>query len=393
MAPNPARTDRDPRIDLLRGLALFAIFINHIPGNPARFLTWGWLGFSDAAELFMLLAGLSLALAYGGFQARNGWPALAARLGARAFRLYRTYLLLALALAAAGATVFAATGNRAVLWHLGIGPLLGDTVAALPALFALCYLPGYADILATYVPLVLASALLLPLAGVHPLLVLVPSGLVWAGVQATGANLPAGFDGERWMFNPLAWQFLFCIGLVIGMGRRRGWSWPRHGLLDGAAIAWVLAGLLALAPWRQAGLDLGLPLEAAIPLGAKDGLGWQRLLHILALAHLVQRLVPRRAGWLSHRLLAPLALAGRQPLPVFVAGSLLSFAGYCLLVLGGPDASWLRVLLVNGGGILCLTGVAAAIEWQARGAPLPAAGDYRRLFPPWRPAAPEQSLP
>lgn len=83
MAPIPARTDRDPRIDLLRGLAPFSIFINQIPGNPARFLTWGWLGFSDAAELFMLLAGLSLSLAYGGFQGRNGWPARLAALHRR----------------------------------------------------------------------------------------------------------------------------------------------------------------------------------------------------------------------------------------------------------------------------------------------------------------------
>jgi len=68
---SPSRPRRDARIDLFRGAALLATFVNHIPGNPGRFLTWNWLGFSDAAELFMLLAGLSLALAYWGFQARH----------------------------------------------------------------------------------------------------------------------------------------------------------------------------------------------------------------------------------------------------------------------------------------------------------------------------------
>ncbi|MBP7338636.1 OpgC family protein [Niveispirillum sp.] len=377
IAPRPStdmssqiRPARDPRIDLFRGAALLAIFINHIPGNPARFLTWAWLGFSDAAELFMLLAGLSMALGYWGYQARHGWPRMAMRLAGRSFRLYRSYLLLALALSASGAAAFAVTGDRSILWHLGIEPLLENTVAALPALFALQYLPGYADILATYVPLMLVSTLLLPLAARGLWLVLVPSGLVWGWVQLTGANLSAGFDGERWMFNPLAWQFLFCIGLCIGVGVKRGLAWPQSPLLDGAAIAWVLIGLLVLEPWRQLGFGTPLPAALTMPQGAKDALGWQRLLHILALAHLVVRFLPATAPVLHSGWLTPLRLAGRHPLPVFALGAVLSFAGHLALT-AWPDPTWARVALINTGGLTALLLLAALLEWLAAGMPRP----------------------
>ncbi|MFV3130425.1 OpgC family protein [Niveispirillum sp. KHB5.9] len=379
----PVRTPRDPRIDLFRGAALLAIFINHIPANPARFLTWSWLGFSDAAELFMLLAGLSLALGYWGFQQRHGWLRLALRLGSRAFRLYRAYLLLALALSAGGAAAFAATGDRSILWHLGIEPLLEDTVAALPALFALEYLPGYADILATYVPLMVASALLLPLAARGLWLVLLPSGLLWGFVQLTGANLSAGFQGEKWMFNPLAWQFLFCIGLCMGVGAKRGLSWPRSAYLDGAAIAWLLIGLVVLEPWRQLGFGPPLPASLTMAQGAKDALGWQRLLHILALTHLVVCFLPAGTAALRSAWLAPLRLAGRQPLPVFALGAVLSFAGHYALMVW-PDPTWARVALINAGGISALLLLAALLEWQAAGMPRP----DMPLRGPWHPFPP-----
>lgn len=382
----PSRPARDARIDLFRGAALLAIFVNHIPGNPARFLTWNWLGFSDAAELFMLLAGLSLALAYWGFHARHGWLRLALRLGARSFRLYRTYLLLALALAAGGAAAFATTGDRAIVWHLGIEPLLDDTVAALPALFALQYLPGYADILATYVPLMLASAFLLPLAARGTWLVLLPSGLLWAYVQVTGANLSAGFQGERWMFNPLAWQFLFCIGLCIGVGLKRGLSWPGYRLLDIAAVTWVLAGMVAVEPWRQLGFDHPLPSFLALPLGAKEGLGWPRLLHILALTHLVVRFLPAGADVLRAAWLSPLRLLGRQPLPVFALGAVLSFAGHYALI-AWPDPGLARLLFINAGGATALLLLAALLEWQAAGMPRPDMA-LRGAVAPFPPACP-----
>src|SRR5947208_532832 len=47
--------DRDTRIDVLRALALLTIFIDHVPGTVFENLTYKNLGFSDAAEAFVLI--------------------------------------------------------------------------------------------------------------------------------------------------------------------------------------------------------------------------------------------------------------------------------------------------------------------------------------------------
>ena len=70
---------RDPRLDFFRGLSLIMIYLNHVPGTIYETLTSRNFGFSDAAEGFVFMAGVSAALAYG--------PGLAA--GAGPFRSRR----------------------------------------------------------------------------------------------------------------------------------------------------------------------------------------------------------------------------------------------------------------------------------------------------------------
>src|ERR1700719_147073 len=94
---------RDPRVDVVRGLALMMIFIDHIPGNVLGLVTLHNFGFSDAAEVFVLLAGFSSMLAYGRIFERDG-----ARSGLRriALRLARLYLFqVGLLLATLGAVL------------------------------------------------------------------------------------------------------------------------------------------------------------------------------------------------------------------------------------------------------------------------------------------------
>jgi len=44
---------RDPRIEFLRGLALYMIVVDHVSGDPLAMFTYRILGFSDAAEMFV----------------------------------------------------------------------------------------------------------------------------------------------------------------------------------------------------------------------------------------------------------------------------------------------------------------------------------------------------
>ena len=51
-------------VDFWRGFALVTIFVNHIPGNILEPFTHKNFGFSDAAEVFVFLAGVGVAFAY-----------------------------------------------------------------------------------------------------------------------------------------------------------------------------------------------------------------------------------------------------------------------------------------------------------------------------------------
>ena len=59
---------RDVRIDVCRGIALWCIFLNHIPNNIGSWLTLRNYGFSDSAEVFMtaaaILSRMAVAVAY-----------------------------------------------------------------------------------------------------------------------------------------------------------------------------------------------------------------------------------------------------------------------------------------------------------------------------------------
>ena len=63
--PPEFRADgRDLRIDICRGLALWWIFLDHVPNNIGSWLTPRNYGFCDAAEIFMFVSGVTCALAY-----------------------------------------------------------------------------------------------------------------------------------------------------------------------------------------------------------------------------------------------------------------------------------------------------------------------------------------
>ncbi|MDH8644539.1 OpgC domain-containing protein, partial [Klebsiella pneumoniae] len=76
------------RLDLFRGLANWAIFLDHVPNNVLSWITVRNYGFSDAADIFVFISGFSAAAAYSAVMRAQGWVAGAARLFARVRQLY-----------------------------------------------------------------------------------------------------------------------------------------------------------------------------------------------------------------------------------------------------------------------------------------------------------------
>ena len=57
--------ERDLRLDLLRGLGLWMIFLDHIPDDVVSWMTLRNYGFSDAAEFFVFISGYLAGFIYG----------------------------------------------------------------------------------------------------------------------------------------------------------------------------------------------------------------------------------------------------------------------------------------------------------------------------------------
>ncbi len=99
------KTERDFRLDFCRGLALIIIFIDHVPGNPVANWTLRNFGFCDAAEVFVLISGISTYLAFGSKLDRLGFSACAKAVARRWSTIYLAHLLLLMGLYAAATLV------------------------------------------------------------------------------------------------------------------------------------------------------------------------------------------------------------------------------------------------------------------------------------------------
>ena len=140
---------RDPRIDVLRGIALVMIFVDHIPGNTLSLVTLRNFGFSDAAEVFVLLAGMSSMLAFGRVFEREGARSGLRRIVLRLIRIYVFQiglLLTTLAIVLMWTTYYQ-------LQPTLVAPILNAPVSGIARGLTLHAVPGYLDILPLYLVL------------------------------------------------------------------------------------------------------------------------------------------------------------------------------------------------------------------------------------------------
>jgi len=331
-APSPV-SGRDLRIDLLRGIALVMIFINHIPGNILEDYTSRNFGFSDAAEAFVLLSGISAGLAYAPWRSRRGGDSSAFRPWARALTLWwvqalvavSIYLLLAATARMAGVAEMAAARN--------VAPMLEQPWDLLLPLLLMAYQFNCADILPLYVLFLLATPGLIFTGARWPLVLMAASAALWLAAGWNSVNLRTWPIDGSWFFNPLSWQLLFVAGLLTGLAKSRGaallpvrwWAIvPAMAFLAFSAI-WMLTPDLADRGYSSL-WDLQQKLDTPdfITSFDKTYLAPIRVLHILALAYVL-------SAWpLLHRIAnsrwsSALTAMGRNALPVFATGTVLGY--------------------------------------------------------------------
>src|SRR3712207_2110104 len=94
----PEEDKRDHRLDLLRGLAVCAMVVDHIAGASWLYaFSGGNHLFVSAAEGFVFISGVTVGLVYGGRMLTNGLRSAAKALYARAWVLYALAVWLTLA--------------------------------------------------------------------------------------------------------------------------------------------------------------------------------------------------------------------------------------------------------------------------------------------------------
>ncbi len=357
------RLDRDLRVDVIRGFALWAIFVNHTPGNWLGYITPRNYTLADATETFVMLAGYAAGLAYGRAMDRQGWFFAATRVMGRVFTLYVAHIFLLVVFTAQVGLSAARIDSAAYLDELHLDPFASDPYRALLEALLLRYQPSFLNILPLYITVLAIFAVVMPLIR-RPAVMLGASAGLWAAARVFDITLPS-WRGEDWFFNPLAWQLLFFIGCALSYappgGQPLSVPWRRWvGVLCGI---WLAAGavmcVLLYFEWdfAEARLPGFAPYLAAID---KASLHPARLLTMLALTYLVAHLLPRDAGWLRSRAATLMAMMGQQALPVFCAGIALSFLGR--VALEEADAWWMQVA-VNLLGTAALMGLAMLTAW------------------------------
>jgi hypothetical protein len=355
---------RDYRIDFFRGLALVAIFIDHIPFNIFSYMTPRNYGLSDAAEVFVLVSGVSAAFAYFGRFAAGETFGASARAIKRAITLYVAHLFGTVAMLGMFAIAALEFDKPSFVVDNNFGPVFDDPVRGLAGVVTLGHQLGFFNILPMYIVLLLALPLMMVLARKSLGLMLGASFLLYIAAGTWKLNLPAYPNEGGWFFNPFAWQFLFAVGFAAGVRLRAGervmpfypWLWIAALVYLVVCAAWTLVPLWGTLPeW---------PLPFILYGSDKTFLTMGRLLHVLALAYvicqspIVDMLKRRLTVW------NPVVLLGKHALVTFVLATLVSMVG--LITKTVYEGGILFDVLYVGGGLIFLVSVNATLEWMAK---------------------------
>jgi hypothetical protein len=354
---------RDARLDLFRGFANWAIFLDHIPHQILSSLTTRNYGFSDAADLFVFISGYTAAFVFGRVMIERGYAAAASRLAKRAFTLYAAHIIVVVIYIAFIACVSRQFHDPDDLNQFNVAVFMNMPFREFIQALALRYKPVNLDVLPLYILLLGAFAPALWLMVRKPTLTLAGSLVLYFAARHFGWNLPASPSG-LWYFNPFAWQLLFFLGAWIALGGAKAiQSIIRTRAAFWLAIAYIIVAFVATIAIRAPDLGGLIPHWMLEPFDPNDktNLAPYRVVHLVALAVVVTRLLPVDSPILQWRSLVPLIQCGRNSLPVFCLGIVLSFCAHAAIELS-LNSLWVQIF-VGAIGIFLMTASAYYLTW------------------------------
>ncbi|MES2495102.1 MAG: OpgC domain-containing protein [Pseudomonadota bacterium] len=344
---------RDASIDILRGLALLTITINHITGftdrmhmNGMQFPTLTLWGFSSAAEVFFLLSGYLIGAVYFRADRDPTVGSFAVKLWRRAGKLYVYNLGLFLVLLPL--CIYSRDLARLSFYSYFIE---GGPATIID--FLILYIQPYClEILVTYMVLLATAPLFALLLRWQPIVaVLASAGLYWFAHEHPWFNIVGGSPVGDWLwnFNPASWQLIFFGALAAGryqmlarLERRAegDWRWlvPPVLLFAGLTILFLAQDWFSFQVLYQSKIRIG-PVRVAHALSVC----WL-IMSILWMWPRLQRLWPMRQC----------AVIGSNSLQTFVVSVALSYAAGFLWIEVWPNHDAYMLLCLGSATLLGL---------------------------------------
>jgi hypothetical protein len=356
--------ERDLRLDLMRGLGLWMIFLDHIPDDVVSWMTLRNYGFSDAAEFFVFISGYLLGFIYGPIVASGHFLPALKRLWLRSWQMYVAHILLFLTFTAQIARTARKWDNPMYKDEFNVANFLAHPDELIGKALTLQYKPVDLDVLPLYIALVAVSPFVVWCLVRRPNLTLAGSVVLYILARYFDWNLPSYPKGATWYFNPFAWQLIFFFGAWCGIGAIGQLKEVlKSRIVYAIAVAWILFALVIVMTWHSAFLESLIPkwmIKRIYPIDKTD-LDMLRFTHFCALAFIVSRYLHRDWKGLKSIWLRPLVLCGQHSLPLFCLGVFLSFGAHWVLV--QYSNSGLEQVIVALAGFSIMTAVAGVLDY------------------------------
>lgn len=357
---------RDYRLDVLRGIANWAIFLDHIPNNVVNWITTRNYGFSDAADLFIFISGYTVAFVYGRMMISRGYVVAATRIGKRAWQIYVAHLVLFVIYIAEIGYLVKKTKDPELLNAFNVAGFMKDPSETLFQGLILAFKPVNMDVLPLYIVLMFFFPPVLWALLRKPNLTLLASFVLYLAARHQGWNLSA-YPSGSWYFNPFTWQFLFTTGAWFALGGTvQSMPVVRSRWLTILGVAYLLFALFITLGGRFPNMADVLPnwLHAAFIPNDKTNLDPSRIVHFIIVTFFVIRYVPRDWVGFKRPIFQPMIRCGQQSLEVFCGGIFLAAIAHIILV-EVSDAIWMQIL-VSVAGIALMTGLAYYRSWSKK---------------------------
>ncbi|MBR0812872.1 MULTISPECIES: OpgC domain-containing protein [Bradyrhizobium] len=357
---------RDLRLDLFRGVANWAIFLDHIPDNVVNWITTRNYGFSDAADLFVFISGYTASFVYARMMLDRGFIVGATRLTKRVWQLYVAHIILFVIYIASISYLALRFGDSEMINEFNVAGLVDNATETLRQGLFLRFKPLNLDVLPLYIVLMGLFPPVLWFMLRKPDLTMMLSIVLWLAARHFGWNLNA-YPAGQWYFNPYCWQVLFVFGAWCAMGgARRSMTLINAPITLYLCVGYLLFALVMTMAGRFPTFGGMFPewLFSAFNPNDKTNLAPYRFIHFVVIVILVIRFVPKEWPGLEWKVFDPLIVCGQQSLAVFCVGVFLSFVGHFELSMS--SGSLLAQIFVSVAGIAIMTTVAYYISWSKK---------------------------